>query len=127
MQMSRTDRIKELKYRHAELVESIAGTEEMIRGSFNTVYRKCGKPNCRCADGRGHPLDQIVFNEGSRPKCRVVPGDEVLWVEKMIGNRREFRRQRRELKAVEGMLHKEISEFEAEIMNATAEKKAWLK
>ena len=125
--MSRIELIKQLRHRHAELIESILGIEEMIRGSFCTVYRKCGKSNCRCAGGKGHPLDRIGFTEGSRSKSRSVPKGDVLWVKRMVENRKEFRGYRRELKAIEKEIHKEISELEAEIVSRSVEKKAWLK
>lgn len=125
--MSRIKLIRQLKRRHCQLIESIVGIEEMIRGSFCTVYRKCGKSNCRCARGKGHPLDRIVFTEGSVSRSRAVPGEEVLWVKKMVENRKKFRRRKRELKAVEKELYREIGELEVEIAIRSAEKKQWLK
>ena len=127
MQMPRTKRIEQLERKRASLIKSIAGVREMIRGSFNTVYRKCGKPNCRCAKGVGHPSDQIVFLQGSRSKCRTVPKEEVPWVKSMTENRREFREKKRELKTIEKAIHDEINELEAEIINSSMEGKAWLK
>lgn len=125
--MSRTKLIRQLERRHAELIESIVGTEEMIRGSFGTVYRKCGKSGCRCARGKGHPLDRITFTEGEVSRSRAVPRGEVSWVKKMVENRKKFRGSRRELRAVEKELQREISELEAEITSRSAGKKAWLK
>ncbi len=127
MQMSRIKRIKQLERERATLVESVVGIKEMIGGSFNTVYRKCGKPNCRCAKGEGHPSDQIVFLQGSRPRCRVVPKEEIGWVKSMTENRRKFRKQRQRLREIEKEIHKEINELEAEIISSSTEKKAWLK
>ena len=125
--MSRTKRIEQLERRRATLVESIAGIREMIRGSFNTVYVKCGKGNCRCAYGEGHPSDRIVFLENRRLKCRSVPRGEGEWIRRMVENRKEFRGYRQELKAIEKEIHKEISELEAEVVSRSVEKKAWLK
>lgn len=125
--MSRTEHIEQLGCRHAELIRSIVGIREMIRGSFGRVYRKCGKPSCRCAGGEGHPLDRIVFLRGSRPVCRAVPKEEVPWVKRMTGNRRKFREQRRRLRAIEKEIHREISELEEEITGRSMGEKAWLK
>ena len=125
--MSRTKRIKQLQREHAELIKSVTGTRDMIRGSFNTVYVKCGKASCRCADGRGHPSDRIVFLEGGRLRCRTVPKGEDGWVRRMVENRKEFRGYRRKLKAIEKEIHREISGLEAEIVRVSMEKKAWLK
>ena len=109
------------------MINSIVGTREMIRGSFNNVYRKCGKPNCRCARGVGHPSDRIVFLQGSRSRCRAVPKEEVPWVKSMTKNRREFRKRKQELKTLEKAIYEEINELEEEIVNSSMERKTWLK
>ena len=127
MQMSRIKQIEQLESRRAEIVESVMGIREMIRGSFSTVYRKCGKSNCRCAKGVGHPADQIVFLQGSRSKCRIVPKQEVPWVKSMTENRRLFRRQRQQLRKIEKAIHKEMDELEAEIISSSIEGKDYLK
>ena len=44
----------ELKERKAKLLDSIPNPENVIRSSLITRFIKCGKPNCRCADGTGH-------------------------------------------------------------------------
>ncbi|MGH9326433.1 MAG: DUF6788 family protein [Terriglobia bacterium] len=42
------------------LVRSLGTLREMLPGSFIERRRKCGKPNCRCADGNNlHPQFQI--------------------------------------------------------------------
>jgi hypothetical protein len=38
------------------LVRSLSALREMLPGSFVERRRKCGKPNCRCADGRPEHL-----------------------------------------------------------------------
>lgn len=125
--MSRAQRIEQLQREHAELIKSIVGIREMIRGSFNTVYVKCGKASCRCANGRGHPSDRIVFSEGGRLRCRAVPKGEGGWVGRMVKNRKEFRGYRRRLKEIHKEIHKEISGLENEVVSKSVEKKSWLK
>jgi len=48
---SSTDALKERK---AEIIGSLPDPENAIRSSLITRNIKCGKPNCRCADGDGH-------------------------------------------------------------------------
>ena len=45
---------EELKGRKAEILASLPDPENAIRSSLITRHIKCGKPNCRCADGDGH-------------------------------------------------------------------------
>ena len=34
------------------LIRSLGALREMLPGSFVERHRKCGRPNCRCADGK---------------------------------------------------------------------------
>ena len=43
------------------------------RGAFVSVKRKCGKPNCRCADGEGHPAKYLSIKEQGRTRMVYVP------------------------------------------------------
>ena len=44
----------ELEQRRAELYAQLAATGDFRAGSINETYRRCGKPNCWCAQ-EGHP------------------------------------------------------------------------
>ncbi len=46
--------LPELEQRRAELYARLAATGDFRPGSINPTYRKCGKPNCACAQP-GHP------------------------------------------------------------------------
>ena len=46
---------QELKERKAQILRSLPSMDHVIRGSLITRPIKCGKPNCRCATGDGHP------------------------------------------------------------------------
>lgn len=48
--------ISKLEAEREALLDSLASTGDMRRGSITEVYRPCGKPTCRCAaaDDPGH-------------------------------------------------------------------------
>src|ERR1039457_1101874 len=46
--------LDELERRRAELYARLAGTGDFRPGSVNETWRRCGKPNCACAQP-GHP------------------------------------------------------------------------
>ena len=61
--MSSTDKNKrphkntpteDLKSRKVEILSSLPDPENAMRSTLITRLIKCGKPNCRCADGSGH-------------------------------------------------------------------------
>jgi hypothetical protein len=45
-----------LEAERARLYAELGGVGDFRRGTLSAVFRKCGKPNCRCAQpgGRGH-------------------------------------------------------------------------
>jgi hypothetical protein len=49
----------------------------MVRGTVVVHRRRCGKPNCRCAGGEGHPSTVLSYSEGSRTKFLTLPAAEV--------------------------------------------------
>ncbi len=67
------------------------------RGSFVTVARKCGKPNCHCATGEGHPAKYLSLKEGGKTRMIFVPSSAAMKVEEEAGRYRRFRQARAEL------------------------------
>ena len=57
----------------------------VIRGTLLVRQRKCGKANCRCAQGEGHESLFLVISQNGRTRQFFVPKDWEsrvrLWVE----------------------------------------------
>jgi hypothetical protein len=73
---------------------------EVIRGSVRAEYRRCGKPNCRCASAGdpGHgPYYYRYFRARGRLTKRYVPRGEAAAVATACRERRERRRESRRL------------------------------
>ena len=55
------------------LLQALANTGDMRRGSITEVYRSCGKPTCACADDCRYgfcPRDHALgLADGSLPWC----------------------------------------------------------
>ncbi len=47
--------ITELKERKTHILRSLPSMDHVLRGSLITRHIKCGKANCHCATGTGHP------------------------------------------------------------------------
>ena len=58
------------------LIRSLGALREMLPGSFVERHRKCGKPNCRCADGKQlHSEFQVsVLLEGKLKTFHIPAG-----------------------------------------------------
>jgi len=54
------------------------GVPRMIRGSVVVQRRRCGKANCRCADGeRLHEASVLSYSEGGRNRTVMLGAAEV--------------------------------------------------
>ena len=72
------------------------GLPRLVRGSVVTHRRRCGKPNCRCADGEAlHETTVLSYSEGGRSRLLRLPADQVAAVRAATERYRE-RRQRLE-------------------------------
>ena len=51
-----------------QLQEIFLEREPLLPGSVYTLKRRCGKPNCRCAEGHLHHTEVLSYRGGSRPR-----------------------------------------------------------
>ena len=125
--MSSTTQIKKLERQRQTLIQDLLHTKHMIRGSFGTATRKCGKPNCWCAEGSGHPVKRITWTEKARSRTRAIPAADATWIKTMTDNYRRFRKNRQALRALERKINTVIDELEAKIVAVTRRQKEYLK
>lgn len=75
------------------LVRSLGALREMLPGSFVERQRPCGKPNCRCADGkRLHPQYQLSVLTQGELKTYHVPASEAEEVRRRVDLHRRFQK-----------------------------------
>src|SRR3990170_1971140 len=87
--------LAELETRRAELYAELAATGDFRRGSLSTNYRRCGKPNCRCADPahRGHGPRHLWTRSVAGGPARgrqVAPGPELDTVRRELAAYKRF-------------------------------------
>jgi hypothetical protein len=70
-----------LERRRGELFALISQAGDFRRGALNVVWRKCGKPNCACAQP-GH--------RGHGPQYNLKPGPELEKAEREVAEHRRF-------------------------------------
>lgn len=95
VQMSSNNYMKKFEEERTRLLKELEQIEIMIPGSFKKVYRKCGKNNCRCKNGDGHPLNRITWLENGCSKTKSIPEKDIEWIIKMTDNYRRFRKIRK--------------------------------
>src|SRR3977135_588026 len=65
-----------LRKRRHQLVRGLPPIEQIVRGSLMETYKRCGRPNCPCADGPGHGPKRYlstIARAGERPRLGYVP------------------------------------------------------
>ena len=82
-----------LRRRRSALIRALPPLEPILHGSLIERYKRCGKPGCRCASGRGHgPKYYLsVSRTGGRPEMDYVPEDYREQVEGGLENHRRVR------------------------------------
>lgn len=77
-----------LRRRRHKLIRDMPPLESIARGSLIERFKRCGRPGCHCADGRGHgPKHYLsVSVSGERPQMDYVPAARAEEVRAMVDN-----------------------------------------
>jgi len=99
--MSEKVSINVLKMRVRAKIKELGNAKPFVSGSFIRTSRKCGNPNCQCANGGPkHPCCMLSSKVKGKTKGIYIPvaiADEVeSWV-------REHQRIKKILKEIDGM------------------------
>jgi hypothetical protein len=80
-----------LRRRQKTLLRRLPDLTALLRGSLIERYKRCGKPGCSCAQGRGHgPKYYLsVSKPGQRPQMDYVPQDYLEKVQTHLDNFRK--------------------------------------
>ena len=93
--------LQTLRDRRDQLTASLARVDDLRPGFLTTRFRKCGKPNCHCAqkDSPGHgPSYSLTHRAGGKTVTQVIPqGPAVERAKAQIAEYRRFRNLVREL------------------------------
>lgn len=88
------DPIQKLRQRRDELRAGLAQVGDMRPGSLVERYRRCGKPNCHCAqEGEaGHgPSFSLTHGVEGKTVTKVIPAHAVETTRRQIEEYRRFR------------------------------------
>jgi hypothetical protein len=77
---------------------------EALPGSLSLTHRRCGKSNCCCTDGEGHPLWQLTFMVDGKKRVERIPEEWVEQVRRRVEEGREFKRAMVEVFAANAQL-----------------------
>ena len=94
-------KIQSTENKRSELVSQLLEEKKMTRGSFCQIFVKCGKKNCWCFKGKGHPHWRMSLREQGKQFSRAVPVEEYEWIRETTKNYRDFKKIRKEIVALD--------------------------
>jgi len=110
--MASTNTILSLNEKHASTVRELLDLFPMIPGAFKEVFRKCGKPNCWCAQhNRGHSLRRITWTEDGRSQSKAVASEDIDWYIIATENYRRFQYLLKTLRDIEQNMHDVLADY----------------
>ncbi len=101
--MERSNNVADLEAAREELRRRLLGIGDLRPGSVVEMYRRCGKPNCRCArpGEQGHgPTLVLTHKEGGKTVTRSIPEEAADRTREQVAEYRRFRETVREFVAV---------------------------
>ena len=98
---SRAARIRQRKF---ELLRRFQFPDDLLPGSLSPQHLRCGKKNCHCADGEGHPVWTLTFMAGGKKHVQHVPKHLVEEVRRRVEAGREYQEALREVMAANAHL-----------------------
>jgi len=96
-----------------QLVDPFLSDKPVIKGSVYELKRKCGKPDCKCAQGELHRSMVVSASEKGKTKLRVIPRGSLVEVESKVKRYQKLRRVRTRLVEVHKKILQVIDEMEA--------------
>jgi hypothetical protein len=105
--------LRNLLSHYEQLLGELLQGRPHLRGSFHQVYTHCGKPNCWCAKAdQGHPHVRLSWSQAGKFLTRKVPVTEQDHLAKLTNNYRQFREQRRRLRALASQIEQCLDQYE---------------
>jgi hypothetical protein len=93
-----------LEAERARLYAELSGVGDFRRGTLNAVFRRCGKPNCRCARpgerGHGPQWNWARWAGGKTVTTHPRPGPELDKAQREAGEWERFRSLAGQIEAV---------------------------
>lgn len=80
-----------LRQRKFQLLRTLQLPQEALPGSLALTHRRCGKPTCHCATGKGHPLWSLTFMVNGKKQVERVPTEWVEEVRRRVEAGRAFK------------------------------------
>jgi hypothetical protein len=80
-----------LRQRKHALLRRFQIPADALPGSLALTHRRCGKANCHCAQGEGHPMWSLTFTVDGVKRVERIPDEWVEQIRPLVAQGREFK------------------------------------
>jgi len=101
---TKSDAASRLRQRKFALLHRFPIPPDALPGSLALSHQRCGKPNCRCAQGELHSVWSLTFMVDGKKRVQHIPKDLVEKIRPLVEQGREFKEATGELFAVNAQL-----------------------
>jgi len=123
--MSTLKQIKALEKKRDRILDKMLSQKLMIPGAYKEVYCRCGKKNCWCCSGKGHPYKRITWSEEGRSRTKSISEKNIGWIKEVTQNYRNFKEGQKKIKEYEERLKDLLGKHSKEIIVQTRMKKEY--
>jgi hypothetical protein len=88
-----------LRQRKFALIHRLPQLGDQLSGTLTRSYTRCGKPICRCAQGKGHAAWSLTYMMQGRRQVERIPAEWAEEVERRVAAGRELQDAVREVLA----------------------------
>ena len=93
-----------LRQRKHELLRNYDIPANALPGSLVLKHRRCGKPTCHCATGKGHPMWSLNFMANGKANTERVPFEWVDEIRPLHQQGRDYKNAVAEVFAINAQL-----------------------
>lgn len=93
-----------IRQRKFELMRQFQIPDDLLPGSLVLQYNRCGRPNCHCAEGEGHPKWSLTYMADGKKHVQYIPPHLVEEVRQKVRAGRQYQDAVREVLAANAKL-----------------------
>jgi hypothetical protein len=93
----RTPRASRLRKRKFQIIEHLPALAEQLPGTLTFSHIRCGKVNCHCARGQGHPAWTLTYMINGEHHADRIPAEWAEEVRRRVAAGRAFQDAVREV------------------------------
>ena len=120
--------IKSITSKIANIIKTILSITDMVPGSYNQVYCKCGKPTCWCyKQKKGHPARRITWYENGKFRTKAIPQKDIQWIKLATENYKKYKQCLKALIMLNNNLIEYLKKHSKENIIKTRKKRKYFK